>query len=153
MSRVIGSIVTLLGLLPAVQAFAACNVSADPMPFGVYDVFDPVGSTSIGSIMVSCDEAPPPDVTIAVGPSLHSGQITLRQMKNASSDDRLSYNLFIDAGGNRVWGDGTSGGSTVFLKNVTRNKPRTVPLYGILPPGQDVSVGQYTDHVDVTINW
>lgn len=153
MSKVIGAILTLLGLLPAAQVFAACNVNATGMSFGAYDVFDPIGLQTTGSITVSCDEAPPPDVTISVGPSAHSNQINLRKMKHASRNDQLSYNLFIDPAGNRVWGDGTSGGSTVFLNNVTRNKPRTVPLYGILPPNQDVSVGQYSDHVVVTINW
>jgi spore coat protein U-like protein len=50
-----------------------------------------------------------------------------------------------------VWGDGSAGTSTVPLRKVNRNRPATTTIYGRIPPGQNVSVGAYSDSVTVTI--
>jgi spore coat protein U-like protein len=50
-----------------------------------------------------------------------------------------------------VWGDGSAGTSTVLLRKVNRNRPVTTTIYGRIPPGQNVSVGTYSDAVTVTI--
>jgi spore coat protein U-like protein len=72
-------------------------------------------------------------------------------MRSTSSPDRLNYNLFVNAGRSTVWGDGAAGTSTVFLKNVKKNRPVFTTIYGRIPPGQDVSVGSYSDSLTVTI--
>lgn len=74
-------------------------------------------------------------------------------MKHATLSDRLNYNAYIDAAGSVIWGDGTSSTSTVSLKNVTKNKPRTVTAYGVIPALQAVAVGAYSDLLTVTIVW
>jgi spore coat protein U-like protein len=141
----------LLFLLLAGEAGAACSVSATGVNFGAYDVFVATPSDSTGTVTVSCDQAPPVDVTIAIGPSGTSGGFIPRQMRSPSSPDRLNYNLFVNAGRSTVWGDGAAGTSTVFLKNVKKNRPAVTTIYGRIPPGQDVSVGSYSDSLTVTI--
>jgi spore coat protein U-like protein len=133
------------------EAGAACSVSATGVNFGAYDVFVATPSDSTGTVTVSCDQAPPVDVTIAIGPSGTSGGFIPRQMRSASSPDRLGYNLFVNAGRSTVWGDGAAGTSTVFLKNVRKNRPEVATIFGRIPPGQDVSVGSYSDSLTVTI--
>ena len=93
----------------------------------------------------------PVDVTIAIGPSGTSGGFVPRQMRSASSPDRLNYNLFVNAGRSTVWGNGAAGTSTVLLNNVRRNRPEVTTIYGRIPAGQDVSVGSYFDSLTVTI--
>ena len=141
----------LLFLAPAGGAGAACTVSATGVNFGAYDVFVAAPLDSTGSVTVTCDQAPPEDVVIAIGPSGTSGGFIPRQMRSASSPDRLNYNLFTNAGRSSVWGDGAPGTSTVFLKNVKKNRPVTTTIYGRIPPGQDVSAGSYSDSLTVTI--
>jgi len=141
----------LLCLLLAGEAGAACSVSATGVNFGAYDVFVATPYDSTGTVTVSCDQAPPVDVTIAIGPSGTSGGFNPRQMRSASSPDRLNYNLFVNAGRSTVWGDGAAGTSTVLLKNVKKNRPEVVTIFGRIPPGQDVSVGSYSDSLTVTI--
>jgi len=150
-----GSLLTVLLLLVAAgDAGAACNVSATGISFGPYDVFAPSPLDSTGSVSVSCDELPPADVVIEIGPSAGSGGFSPRQMRHLSLPDRLSYNLFTDASRSSVWGDGTAGTQTVFLKNVKRQKPPVMTtIYGRIPPGQNVPVGAYTDTLTVTIIW
>jgi len=142
---------TLLCLLLAGGAEAACSVSTTGVNFGAYDIFVSTPYDSTGTVTVKCDPAPPVDITIAIGPSGTSGAFIPRQMRSASSPDRLNYNLFVNAGRSTVWGDGAAGTSTVFLKNVKKNRPGIVTIYGRIPPGQDVSVGAYSDSLTVTI--
>jgi spore coat protein U-like protein len=141
----------LLFFLPAGGAGAACNVSATGVAFGSYDVFVPPPLDSTGTVTVTCDQAPPADIVVAIGPSGTSGAFIPRQMRSASSPDRLNYNLFTDAGRSTVWGDGAAGTSTVFLKNVKKNRPVVTTIYGRIPAGQNVSVGTYSDSLTVTI--
>lgn len=152
-----GSVLPLLLLLPlllAGEARAACNVAATGVSFGAYDVFAPAPLDSTGSVTVSCDEVPPPDVVIEIGPSAGSGGFNPRQMRHSSRPDRLGYNLFTDPSRSAVWGDGTAGTQTVFLKNVKRQKPPVVTtIHGRIPPGQNVFAGVYTDTLTVTITW
>jgi spore coat protein U-like protein len=126
-------------------------VSATGVNFGAYDVFVTTPLDSTGTVTVACDQSPPPDVVVSFGPSGTSGAFIPRQMRSASSSDRLNYNLFVNAGRSTVWGDGAAGTSTVFLKNVTKNRPVVTTIYGRIPAGQDISVGSYTDSITVTI--
>jgi spore coat protein U-like protein len=146
-----GYLAVLLCLIPVGEAGAACTVSATGVNFGAYDVFVTTPLDSTGTVTVTCDQAPPADITISIGPSGTSGGFIPRQMRSASSSDRLNYNLFINAGRSTVWGDGAAGTSTFFLKNVKKNRPAVTTIYGRIPPGQDVSVGSYSDSLTVTI--
>jgi len=135
-------------------ARAACNVSATGVAFGRYDVFSPVPLDATGSVTVWCDEVPPPDVVVAIGPSAVSRGFNPRRMRNAAGPDTLAYNLFTTAAMSTVWGDGTAGTSTVVLRRVRRNRPPvTAVVYGRIPPMQDVSAGSYSDTITVTITW
>lgn len=131
---------------------AACNLATTNINFGTYDVFSNLPRDSTGRVSVDCDEAPPPIVTVRIGPSFHSGGFRPRQMRHTTRSERLDYNLFIDPSMSVIWGDGTQGTSTVSDK-VHKNKPWVQTLYGRIPAGQDVSVGAYSETVSVTITW
>jgi spore coat protein U-like protein len=120
--------------------------------FSGYDVFLTVPNDSMGTITVTCDTVPPPDVTVQIGPSLASGGFNPRQMRHVSGSDLLNYNLFTDAGRSAIWGDGT-GWTSIVKRRVPRNKPWVTTVYGRVPAGQNVSVGLYSETVTVTIIW
>jgi spore coat protein U-like protein len=144
-------LVGLLCLILGNAAHAACRVTTTGMNFGAYDVFAAVPRDSTGTVTVACDLNPPTDVTISIGPSLPSGGFQPRQMRRASGTDRMNYNLYTTASMTTVWGDGSAGTSTVLLRKVNKNHPVTTTIYGRIPPGQNVSVGAYSDAVTVTI--
>lgn len=86
--------------------------------------------------------------------SSHSGGFNPRKMAHESSSDMLDYNLFTDASKTAVWGDGSSGTSTVTMRNVKRDRPpKTAAIYGSLPPGQNVPAGRYSETLTITILW
>lgn len=150
---VLGLVLSACLWLPAVS-WAACSVSSTAVNFGAYDVFSPAPLDTSGTVTISCDEAPPPDVTIAIGPSAFSGGFFPRRMKHSSRAEFINYNLYTDSTMTVIWGNGTSGTSTVVEDKVKKNEPpRVRTIYARIPFGQDVSVGAYSDTLTVTITW
>ncbi|RCX33246.1 Csu type fimbrial protein [Thioalbus denitrificans] len=144
-----GGVILLLGLAPA----GACGVSVGGIAFGSYDPFDPAGAASSASITIDCDLAPPPDVTVGIGPSAVSGGFLPRELRRVGGEERLAYNLFVDPATTRIWGDGTGIGETVWLRKVTRNTPAVLTVHARLPPGQNAAVGYYEDRLTITVEW
>jgi spore coat protein U-like protein len=63
------------------------------------------------------------------------------------------YNVFLDAGGTQIWGDGT-GGSVFYLENFPVDvKGHVVNIYGIMPAGLDIAAGNYTDTIFATLSY
>lgn len=142
------SLVSFLAfLLLAAPAAAQCSLSTTGVSFGLYDALSPTPLASTGSITWSC----PPNRII----ELHlgtggSGTFVPRRM--ASGAEHLSYNLFLDAAGTQIWGDGT-GGTSIFSIDTGQGggRSRTVTIYGRIPAQQDVAAGVYADTVVATL--
>lgn len=145
-------LLALLFLLP-MSAQAGCHVNASSLNFGRYDVFDPVMRSSAATLSVWCDSGlrgPQMPVSIGIGPSAGSGLIVPRQMRRLGGGDRLHYNLFVDPALTTPWGDGTSA-AAVQLAHVAPESNVPLTIYAAIFPGQDVSVGSYSDSVSITI--
>lgn len=130
------------------QPLAACELQLQALSFGVYDIFSPVPSDSISQLEISCA----PDTLFRV--SLDAGNTTLgfeRQMQSLIDTDRLRYNLFVDAGYQTIWGDGSAG--TVTRSHLSTALPAVLPLYGRIYPLQNVRPGQYRDAIIITVEW
>lgn len=145
---------SLLLVFCAAKSFAFnCSVSTTPVNFINYDVFSPSPGYSTGIVLITCN-APaqnPLTVNISIN-SGGSGTFNPRQMRAATGSDRLNYYLFTDASRTVIWGDGTSGTSTV-TNLVTKNVPWNATIFGMLPPRQNLSAGNYRDTLLVTVNW
>lgn len=130
-----------------------CNVTATGFSFGGYDPLSPIPASTTGSIGVTCNvkaknKEAPVSVEISVSPG-QSGSFGQRYMTSASGA-MLYYNLYMDAGGGSVWGDG-SGGSGNQVVNVTKESPYNARVYGRIPALQNVPPGSYSDLITVSI--
>ena len=143
------SVMAILLFIPG-KVYAACSVAATGVNFGIYDVFDTTAVDSTGTVTVTCDDKTR-NITVTIGQSTYSGVFDPRQMKNLTSAYLLNYNLYTDKKKKSVWGDGTGGTDTVVIKNVKKNKAKTLTGYGSIPPSQNVSAGTYSDILTVTI--
>ena len=132
------------------SAWALCQALVTGMNFGAYSVFDPAPLRSTATITLTCDQVPPPRVTVAVGPSANTGLVLQRALRGGSGAETVAYNVFQDASLNVIWGDGLSGGSTQSVV-VPRNLPRVLTVYGAVPPRQDAGTGQYFDQLPVSL--
>jgi spore coat protein U-like protein len=131
------------------SALAVCSLSSTSISFGNYDVFNTSPLDTNGSIVYRCGNA---DNNISI--SLNQGgasSFNPRRMLNGSQ--ALNYNLYLDAARTIIWGDGTDGTQTYFIKNPPNNQDVTVPVYGRVPTGQSVSKGAYGNTITVTINF
>ena len=128
-------------LLAATQAWADCSVDTTGIAFGAYDTFHVAPLDGVGSVTVACDSA----YTILLGGG--SGGVGDRRMQG--SRFTLQYNLFVDASRSIVWGDGSSGSSTV----AGSAGQHTHTVYGRIPARQNVGGGNYSDSLIISVNF
>jgi len=127
---------------------ASCSINAvGAVAFGVYDYLNPNPTDSAGTITYTCTGpggllGGSAVVTLSQGSSGTYAQRTMLSGANV-----LGYNVYTDAARTRVWGDST-GGTFVGLAPVAKNA--SLPVYGRMPPGQNVASGSYSDTLTVT---
>ncbi len=123
---------------------AVCSVSTQNINFGSYDVFNNSSVESTGNINVSCDSSASYTISLSTG----GGSFLNRVLSFGSY--LLNYNLYIDAARTIIWGDGSSGTSTVSSMTTTTSNHI---VYGRIPARQNAFVGNYSDNVNVTISF
>jgi spore coat protein U-like protein len=145
-------------LLPALSLAAAlaaatpasaqqCTLTVTGVSFGDYDGSDVSSLYGEGSVRVRCPGSVSNlSVSISTG---WSGTFNPRAMMNGT--EALQYNLFLDAGRTTIWGDGHQGTGVVTLPRA--NQTVTLPIFGVVPAGQDVEAGTYSDNLVITINF
>ncbi|GAB3394946.1 spore coat U domain-containing protein [Azotobacter armeniacus] len=128
-----------------VVAFSACNVQAQSVAYGNYDVFDTAPLDGVGNVQVSCE-----DGLFSYTISLSSGSGSYSERQMTSAGHVLVYNLYSDASRNSIWGDG-SGGTSQVGGSTSGTVDHTI--YGRIPAQQNASVGIYTDSIIVTLDF
>ena len=143
-----------LGLATAGEAAISCTISiVSGVNFGNYDVFRAAADTTNGTILYNCKGVGSSTITIDLTPGLY-GSFAQRRMRSGAPVDFLGYNLYLDANGQTIWGDGTSGTSRYGPLQPANNTDTQVQVYGRIPAGQDVSASSlYVDSVKATINF
>lgn len=135
---------------PVQAAFECSVVSVNAVAFPGYDVFRVPPTDAQGSVTYSCKGVGQNTLTIDLS-SGGAGQFNPRQMRSAG--EILSYNLFLDAGRGTIWGDGGAGTGRYGPFHPPNNSPVFVPIFGRIPPGQNVAPGAYSDSVLLTLNF
>lgn len=160
--------VLLMGCISSPLWAADCSISTSAVNFGNYDPVSNVSATANGTVTVTCGSYSFIDVLVGftVTTKLSTGlggSYVNRVLKKGA--DSLSYNLFTDPGYSSVFGDGSSATSTVQIcysgifagcggaPSGSSGTPFPVTVYGRIPAGQDVSVGDYSDSITATITF
>jgi len=138
------------------QALSSCSVTTSGVVFGGYTFSNLAPTDAAGSVQVSCSLLGLVSLLVSYDISLSTGasaRYASRKMANAGHG--LLYNLYTNAGHSTVWGDGTSGTSTVsdgYLLDLLTTV-RNYAVYGEMPAGQNVPAGVYSDALVVTVNY
>ncbi len=117
--------------------------------FGNYDVFASTATASAGNLAYTCTGGASVTITLSKGsaPSFSPRWLL------GPPGFHLTYNLYLDAGGSTIWGDGTGTTSLYGPISPADNATVMVPIFGSIPAGQDVPVGSYSDTVTATITF
>ncbi|MEH1871477.1 Csu type fimbrial protein [Nostoc sp.] len=135
----------ILNCTTTLPALSQCTINATGVAFGSYDIFSTTKNASTGNITYNCASGTPPfTIDLSKG---NAASYNSRELKDGSNS--LNYNLYIDAAGSQIWGDGTSSTNQYSSSNLTG----TITIYGIIPPQQNAKVGSYTDSITATINF
>jgi spore coat protein U-like protein len=134
----------------------SCTTTANAVAFGTYNPLSGTALTATGNVAVTCS-ALVAGLNVSYVISLDAGQNgSFSARKMAQGGSLLQYNLYTSAAYTTVWGDGTSGTSTVSdayllsLLSVTRN----YTVYGSMPVSQNVTPGTgYADTITVTVTY
>ena len=145
------ALICLVALLAVpVQAAEAnrCIVSVTPVQFGVYNPLLPGDMRTTGIVTYNCTQSRPISI------SLTRGAASFYDRGMGQGLSALTYNLYLDAAGTMIWGDG-SGGSQVYRDPAPPPDTNvSVPIYGRVPARQrQVHVGVVDDALSVTINY
>ncbi len=126
---------------------SGCVASATGIAFGTYQPLHPADTVSVSMITYSCTGVKG-RVRIALSRG-ESGTFARRIMHQGNR--KLEYNLYLDATGTSIWGDG-SGGSQIYVANGPPDgAPVNLIVYGRVQARQDASSGLYRDIIFVTI--
>ena len=144
---------TFFGILKGEVALSQCRMNVTPIHFGNYDAFSSTPLDAAGAITVDCSG----DVnraTVTLSVSSTSGIFNPRRRKRSGGSDLLDYNVYTDATRIAIFGDGT-GGTSSLRPHRPPGPPApwsvSIAMYGRIPPGQDVSVGSYSDTLTATV--
>lgn len=125
----------------------ACLVAATPLAFGNYDISGAAVNVS-STVSVTCTGNS--SYTIALGAGSGTGA-TFATRKMTFGANTLNYSIYTDSARTNVWGDGTSGSSTVAGTGTLGVTTHTA--YGSIPAAQSANAGVYSDTVNVTLNY
>ncbi|WP_342379753.1 spore coat U domain-containing protein [Myxococcus stipitatus] len=137
--------------LPA--AHAVCSIQSTVAPsFGAYTSSATLPLDAAGSITYRCDAQPQLSTLTLDLSAGGAGSYSPRQLQGPSNN-RLNYNLYLDATRLLIWGNGSLGTTRygpVFPVNAVEV---TVPIYGRIPAGQAASAGAYSDTLVITMTF
>jgi len=137
---------------------ASCTMTTADMSFGTYDPLNANNAggadvTATGSVTTTCTNGATPVLTLSEGahPDSTSAPATpKRQMLNGTDSTALmSYGLYSDDAGQILIGNTADTGLAI----ASDGTAKTTNIYGIIPKGQNVTVGSYSDSVTATLTF
>jgi len=127
-----------------------CTISTTTVNFGAYDPVTANSTTPLdgsGAVTLTCTKGA---ITIVGLDNGSNSDGTNRRMSSAGAT-YLGYQVYKDAARTRVWGDGLI--DSLFVGPAPNRLPRTFPIFGRVPGGQNATVGSYTDTVLASVNF
>ena len=161
--RVVLALAVLIGARPGVEAqfpkgllagaprdkpTGFCTIETRPLSFGNYDPEASANLDALAQVIYTCNnQAKKIRIEMTTG---SSSQFSPRSM-SAGPQDRLEYNIYLDATHQTIWGQGLYGTDVYYESNPPNGTPVVVPAYGRIRPRQNVAPGEYVDVLTVRV--
>jgi spore coat protein U-like protein len=136
---------------------ANCTISTTAVDFGSYDPITANASADLtapagGKVTLLCTNGASATVTLGQGANAGGGSTAAdpaRRLRDGATSNYLNYTLFSDAGLATEWGDTAPTG----VAHTGTGASADLDVYGVVPGGQNVPVGTYTDTVLATVTF
>lgn len=160
----IGSVIAMLLIMPSATSIAAtatsdflvsatvldvCSVDTTSLAFGDYSATSATPLDSTSTVTATCTSGL--SYTIALNEGTTSGS-TVDNRSMTDGTNTLQYDLYSDSSHSTMWGDGTSGTSTI-SPYTGNGSGQAYTVYGRIPANQYVVSGSYTDTVTATVTY
>lgn len=136
-------VMLLAATLPS-SVRAGCETTLALVDFGRLELRE--GGEITGRVTVRCNAPGPFEVLASSG----HGSFETREMRGPGGT-RLGYNLYVDPGRTRVWGDGINAGSMTLTGRTQGRRAVDLVVYGRVFPRQSTRPGPYTDSLQITV--
>jgi spore coat protein U-like protein len=149
----------LVLLAPATSSAAVvCRIlSGGTLAFGPYDSLATAPNDTQIDVTVTCDRDGGPrniTLTLEADQGLNGGSVNTRRLAHTGGTrDTLNYGLYSDPARSNVLGM-SDGINTLRVPLAIENKSSAtarLTIFGRIPAGQDVTVGNYSDAVQITL--
>lgn len=138
-----------LSVTANVAAVCSVGVATNLLPFGTYT--SGVALDVNGTLQVTCTATANYNIALDAGSGV-GATIPTRILTNPSPAGTLQYTIYTDPTRTTVWGNGTTG-STVAGVGTGAAQSVTVPGRIFASQTGTVSPGNYTDTVNITVNF
>jgi spore coat protein U-like protein len=141
------------GLLAGDAKTGSCTIETSPVHFGIYDPEAPADKQASGEVFYTCTQSDVLWRLLRVRIEISKGGAGTYARRMSSGTERLFYNVFTDSLTRQVWGDGSEGTDYYFRWLPPSGQRISVPMYGRIPAHQAVAPGDYSDLLQVTMQF
>jgi spore coat protein U-like protein len=150
-ARATSALLALALLVPRAACAMTCTILSVPaLAFGSYNVFSGTPLDTSSPISFHCDAVGTDTITIQLSRG-SSASFSPRTLHNA--EFVLEYNVYLEAAHTNVWGDGSSGTSSLGPLQPLNGADDSRTVFGRIAPGQNAHSGSYTDTLIVTVSF
>lgn len=128
----------------------ACTIDPATLAFGAYDPTSGSADTASATITLNCTAGSRFWIGLDMGDQPNAG---VRRMTNGT--EFLGYELRHDSSSGALWDNADPGTTTLssYAGTGLGTATDTVTVYGVIPAGQIVQAGNYSDTVTMTVNF
>ncbi|MCE2719176.1 MAG: spore coat U domain-containing protein [Dolichospermum sp.] len=130
----------------------SCTISAAALNFGTYNLTTASALLVTGTVTTNCTSGASAVITLSQGNNPLPGSLDTapsRRLTNAVTGDSINYILYQNSGKTTIWGNSTNTGVNV----LGTGTEQSASVYGVIPTGQSVPAGFYTDTVVATVTY
>lgn len=136
-----------------IEIVASCEIGTETpqeLNFGAHDMFQE-NVLGVTELSVRCTKGSEYKIALNAGTHAEGGDISRRRMKgvgNLNTNDYVPYNLYLDEGRTRVWGNV----ETSMVSKTGTGKEEKIKIYGKVP-STNFTVGNYKDTITATVTF
>ena len=144
-----GSSLTPSSFTASVTLGGTCTIATSPVNFGTVASLAS-GLTATGGLTITCSNSMPYSIALNAGTTTGNTIAARKLSLGGVGAGVVSYQLYQDAGGTLLWGDGTTG--SVYL-GTGSGTAQNVPVHARVPSQATPASGVYKDTVTATITY